>query len=143
MRVRCCRANLIYDDAVLQISRYRRFFIRFCEKIARRTMCAKELEEKEASKYGLVLYVFLVSCKIHKMVKYLPKGHSPPQSLGITEVNKIFFKYFANYYEMAILGNILNLHDVLIRSQCMMVRQKWRKALLYSVFKMVSNFLAK
>ena len=31
------------------------------------------------------------------------EDHSPPQSLGIIEVNKIFSKYFAN---------ILNLHEV-------------------------------
>ena len=60
--------------------------------------------------------------------------HSPPQSLGIMEVNKIFSKYFAN---------ILNLHEVCRRPQGMMVRRKWRKALPYNGFKMVSHFLAK
>ena len=65
---------------------------------------------------------------------YCHKEHSPPQSLGIMEVNKIFSKYCAN---------ILNLHEVCSRSRGMMVRWKWRKALPYNVFKMVSHFFAK
>ncbi|CAB4017545.1 Hypothetical predicted protein [Paramuricea clavata] len=53
MRVRSCSANLIYDDAVLQFSRRRRFSTKIRTKMEKNTISAKELEEKEGSKSGV------------------------------------------------------------------------------------------
>jgi hypothetical protein len=52
MHVRSCSANLIYDDAVLQFSRRRRFSTKIRTKMEKNTISAKELEEKEGSKSG-------------------------------------------------------------------------------------------
>jgi hypothetical protein len=45
-------SDLIYDDAVLQFSRRRRFSTKIRAKMEKNTMSAKELEEKEGSKSG-------------------------------------------------------------------------------------------